>query len=121
MTRGRSCQRVFVGTEVEGEVARILDRGMIVNLSATVEGFVPLNQLGRASTTVRSVQGGRQGPTEVGIRHGRQKIILSIADIQRQRREPVEGIRGGACAQKVAKGRKTEKAEGHPRRRGREA
>jgi small subunit ribosomal protein S1 len=36
-----------VGTETDCQVARILDRGMIVNLSETVEGFIPLNQLGQ--------------------------------------------------------------------------
>ena len=37
-----------VGTEIaECEVARILDRGVIVNLTSDVEGFIPLNQLGQ--------------------------------------------------------------------------
>jgi small subunit ribosomal protein S1 len=36
-----------VGTEISDvEVARILDRGIIVNLTDDVEGFIPLNQLG---------------------------------------------------------------------------
>jgi small subunit ribosomal protein S1 len=37
-----------VGTEVaECEVARILDRGIVVNLTEDIEGFIPLNQLGQ--------------------------------------------------------------------------
>lgn len=34
------------GTEVEGEVSQILDRGVVVNLDQDIEGFVPLSQLG---------------------------------------------------------------------------
>ena len=34
------------GTEVEGEVTQILDRGVVVNLDQDIEGFVPLSQLG---------------------------------------------------------------------------
>ena len=34
------------GTEVEGEVTQILDRGVVVNLEQDIEGFVPLSQLG---------------------------------------------------------------------------
>jgi small subunit ribosomal protein S1 len=33
----------------ECTVARLLDRGMVVNLSADVEGFIPLNQLGQSA------------------------------------------------------------------------
>jgi len=35
-----------VGTELTCKVARILDRGIIVDLSEDVEGFIPLNQIG---------------------------------------------------------------------------
>ncbi len=34
------------GTEVQGEVAQLLDRGVVVNLDQDIEGFVPLSQLG---------------------------------------------------------------------------
>lgn len=39
-------KKYVVGTEVECEVARILDRGVVVNLSNEVEGFIPLKELG---------------------------------------------------------------------------
>ncbi|KMQ52561.1 30S ribosomal protein S1p [Chitinispirillum alkaliphilum] len=40
-------QEFTVGTEIpECEVVRILDRGMIVNVNPSVEGFIALNQLG---------------------------------------------------------------------------
>lgn len=35
-----------VGTAADCTTARILDRGLVVDLSAEVEGFIPLNQLG---------------------------------------------------------------------------
>jgi small subunit ribosomal protein S1 len=36
-----------VNTETMGNIARLLDRGVIVNLPGDVEGFVPTNQLGK--------------------------------------------------------------------------
>jgi small subunit ribosomal protein S1 len=36
-----------VNTETIGNIARLLDRGVIVNLVGDVEGFVPTNQLGK--------------------------------------------------------------------------
>jgi small subunit ribosomal protein S1 len=44
---GELATKYGVGTEVDCEVARILDRGIIVVLSADIEGFIPLNQFGR--------------------------------------------------------------------------
>ena len=34
------------GTEVEGKVVRVIDRGVVVDLGEDLEGFVPLSQLG---------------------------------------------------------------------------
>jgi small subunit ribosomal protein S1 len=71
-----------VGTETECEVARILDRGMIVNLSPTVEGFIPLNQLGQSAGHPSEIyKMGDKVPAEVVEfdLEGR-KIILSIAE-----------------------------------------
>jgi small subunit ribosomal protein S1 len=36
-----------VGTNVQGKILRLLERGVIVDLPGDVEGFVPLTQLGR--------------------------------------------------------------------------
>jgi small subunit ribosomal protein S1 len=71
-----------VGTEAECEVARILDRGMIVNLSETVEGFIPLNQLGQAVNHPSEIyKVGDKAPAEVVEfdMEGR-KIIMSISE-----------------------------------------
>ena len=40
-------EQFIVGTEVECEIARILDRGLVVNLTQDVEGFIPLKELGQ--------------------------------------------------------------------------
>ncbi|MGE5671979.1 MAG: 30S ribosomal protein S1 [Fibrobacterota bacterium] len=72
-----------VGTEVtECEVARILDRGVVVNLSADVEGFIPLNQLGQdCNQPARIYKIGDKTPGKVieFDLEGR-KIVLSITE-----------------------------------------
>jgi len=72
-----------VGTEVaECEVARILDRGVVVNLSADVEGFIPLNQLGQdCNQPARIYKVGDKTPGKVieFDLEGR-KIVLSISE-----------------------------------------
>jgi small subunit ribosomal protein S1 len=78
-----------VGTEAEAEVARILDRGMIVNLSETVEGFIPLNQLGQSVNHPSEVyKVGDKAPVEVVEfdMEGR-KIILSISEYFKDKEE----------------------------------
>jgi small subunit ribosomal protein S1 len=40
-------EQFVVGSDVECEIARILDRGLIVNLTPDVEGFTPLKELGQ--------------------------------------------------------------------------
>ena len=44
---GELAERFAVGTEIESDVARILDRGVVVNLAEDIEGFVPIRELGR--------------------------------------------------------------------------
>ncbi|MDP2471448.1 MAG: 30S ribosomal protein S1 [Candidatus Palauibacterales bacterium] len=39
-------QRFEPGTETEGQVVRLLDKGLVVDLGDDVEGFVPISQLG---------------------------------------------------------------------------
>lgn len=72
-----------VGTEIsECEIARILDRGIVVNLSAEVEGFIPLNQLGQdVNQPSRIYKIGDKTPGKVieFDLEGR-KIVLSIIE-----------------------------------------
>jgi len=73
----------LVGTDVaECEIARILDRGVVVNCTADVEGFIPLNQLGQdVSHPSRIYKVGDKTPAKVieFDLEGR-KIVLSVAD-----------------------------------------
>jgi small subunit ribosomal protein S1 len=73
-----------VGTEITAcEVARILDRGLVVNLGNDVEGFIPLNQLGRESVSHPSqiYKVGDQIPAEiVEFDLESRKIVLSVAE-----------------------------------------
>ncbi len=71
-----------VGTEVECEIARLLDRGMIVNLSSEVEGFIPLNQLGQNVNHPSNIyKVGDKTPAEVSeFDLESRKIILSVED-----------------------------------------
>ena len=39
-------QRLPEGTEIHGRVVRLLERGVVVDLGDSIEGFVPLSQLG---------------------------------------------------------------------------
>lgn len=41
-------ERFRVGNEKKGKIVRLLDRGVVVDLDGEVEGFVPLNQLGKS-------------------------------------------------------------------------
>ncbi|MBN1306610.1 MAG: 30S ribosomal protein S1 [Chitinispirillaceae bacterium] len=73
----------LVGRDVaECEVARILDRGIVVNCSADVEGFIPLNQLGQeTSHPSRIYKVGDITPAKVieFDLEGR-KIVLSVTE-----------------------------------------
>ncbi|MBN1575144.1 MAG: 30S ribosomal protein S1 [Chitinispirillaceae bacterium] len=73
----------LVGTDVaECEVARLLDRGIVVNCSADVEGFIPLNQLGQeTSHPSRIYKVGDTTPAKVieFDLEGR-KIVLSVTE-----------------------------------------
>jgi small subunit ribosomal protein S1 len=73
----------LVGTEIaECEIARILDRGVVVNLSADIEGFIPLNQLGQdVNQPSRIYKVGDKTPAKVVEfdLEGR-KIVLSVAE-----------------------------------------
>jgi small subunit ribosomal protein S1 len=78
-----------VGTENECEIARILDRGMIVNLTPDVEGFIPLNQLGQNLNHPSEVyKVGNKVPTKVTeFDLESRKIILSIVDFFKDKDE----------------------------------
>jgi len=69
-----------VNTETIGNIARLLDRGVIVNLVGDVEGFVPTNQLGKPvmKKPAESFDEGDDIPLRViEFDSGNRRIVLS--------------------------------------------
>jgi len=79
---GELARQYAVGTEVECEVARILDRGLVVNLSPELEGFIPLNQFGRDARHTSDIYsvGDRTPAKVIEFDIDGRKIVLSIAE-----------------------------------------
>ncbi|MBD3418746.1 MAG: 30S ribosomal protein S1 [Chitinivibrionales bacterium] len=71
-----------VGTETECEIARILDRGLIVNLAEDVEGFVPLAKLAQQLQHPADVYkvGDSVPATVIEFDTEGKKIVLSIEE-----------------------------------------
>jgi small subunit ribosomal protein S1 len=114
-----------LGTEItECDIARILDRGMVVNLSSDVEGFIPLNQLGQTTNhPSRIYKVGDKVPAEVieFDLEGR-KIVLSIDEYFKDKQDalkehcaafPVKAAVEGKPA-KSGKGKKADATEEKP-------
>lgn len=110
-----------VGTEIEeAEVARILDRGLVVNLSNEIEGFIPLNQLGQeVNQPSRIYKVGDKTPGKVieFDLEGR-KIVLSISEYFKDKDENLFKeylakfpIKPAETKTSKGKGKKTEESE----------
>ncbi len=70
-----------VNTETMGTIARMLDRGVIVNLVGDVEGFVPTNQLGKSDLKkpADAFSEGEEIPLKViEFDSGNRRIVLSV-------------------------------------------
>jgi len=70
-----------VNTETMGTIARLLDRGVIVNLPSDVEGFVPANQLGK--TDIKKPAEAFSEGDEIPLRviefdSNNRRIVLSV-------------------------------------------
>jgi small subunit ribosomal protein S1 len=68
------------GSEIDGSIAKILDKGLVVNLPRDVEGFVPISQLNEPIRKIHEVfSEGETIPLKV-IRFDRQnrRIVLSV-------------------------------------------
>ncbi|MBD3345387.1 MAG: 30S ribosomal protein S1 [Chitinivibrionales bacterium] len=75
-------QQFAMGTETECVVARILDRGLVVDLSDDVEGFIPLAQLGQdLSHPSEAYKAGDTIPAKViEFDSDAKKINLSVSE-----------------------------------------
>jgi small subunit ribosomal protein S1 len=75
-------QRFEPGTETEGHVVRLLDKGLVVDLGDDVEGFVPISQLGTdeelADPAERFVEGDRLELKVLESDPINRRIVLSV-------------------------------------------
>ena len=105
-----------VGTEIaKCEVARILDRGVVVNIGNDVEGFIPLNQVGREAVNhpSRLYKVGDVIPAEVvEFDLESRKIVLSVEEYFKDKKDesaafeaafPLKPAEGKAPAKSRAK------------------
>lgn len=70
-----------VGTETEGAISRLLDRGVVVDLGNDVEGFVPVSQLGLQDLSKPSsaFEVGERLPLQViDVDPKNRRIVLSV-------------------------------------------
>jgi len=81
-----------VGTNTKGKVVRLIDKGVIVELPSSVEGFVPNSQLGRdeeGSIRKRLNQGDPLDLVVVEFEKVAKRIVLSATEA-RKRKEDTE-------------------------------
>lgn len=87
------------GTEVEGEVTQILDRGVVVNLDQDIEGFVPLSQLGwdELQSPDKVMRAGDRIPLRViEVVPSSRRILLSVTSYFNGRsQEELRAFRAG--------------------------
>ncbi|MEW5994199.1 MAG: S1 RNA-binding domain-containing protein, partial [Candidatus Zixiibacteriota bacterium] len=81
-------KKFAVGTECLGSVAKVLDRGVVVDLDGDIEGFVPATQLGRKDLTDPTgvFNEGDQLPLQViEFDRNQHKIVLSVSAYYKKR------------------------------------
>jgi small subunit ribosomal protein S1 len=77
-----------VGTETNGSISRILERGVVVSLENDVDGFVPLSQLGIDGLQLprQAFEAGQQIPLKViEFDEDQKKIVLSVIEFLRDK------------------------------------
>ena len=77
-----------VGTESKGRVARMLERGVVVNLENDVDGFVPLSQLGidELENSRQAFELGQEIPLKViEFDEDQKKVVLSVIEYLRDK------------------------------------
>ncbi len=75
---GKLEEKYAIGTDTEGEIARLLDRGVIVTLDDDVEGFVPMGKL-----AINNIEK-PQDAFKVG-----EKIMLKVIEFEQEERKIV--------------------------------
>ncbi len=81
-------KKYAVGTDCLGTITKVMDRGVVVDLDNTVEGFIPTAQLGNKDLTDPTgvFKEGEQIPLQViEFERHQHKIVLSVSAYYRKR------------------------------------
>ena len=81
-----------VGTDVEGKIVRIIEKGVIVELPLGVDGFVPLSQLSQTpiKNLAEAFQVGDTLPmTVIEFDGENKKIVLSVVEYLRGKEQKI--------------------------------
>jgi len=81
-------KKLAVGTECLGDIVKVLDRGVVVDLGDNVEGFVPTSQLGAKdlSDPTGVFKEGEQLPLQViEFDQNQHKVVLSVIAYYKKR------------------------------------
>ncbi|MDX1622519.1 MAG: 30S ribosomal protein S1 [Gemmatimonadota bacterium] len=77
-------EKYAVGVETEGEIIRLLDKGVVVDLEGEVEGFVPISQLGYRNLDAPSDKFDEGDTLVLKVIESdpeNRRIVLSVIDI----------------------------------------
>jgi len=84
-----------VGTELPGKVARLMDKGVVVDIGNDIEGFVPLSHLNLTGTQVNSSadvawEGMQMNVRILEVDPIHRRIVLGVVDIPAGQERPAE-------------------------------
>jgi small subunit ribosomal protein S1 len=103
-----------VGTEVECTVARILDRGVVVELSDEVEGFIPLNQVGIDTEHPSNVYnaGDKIPASVIEFDLEGRRIVLSVSEYFKDKADKLKEFQAQFASRPKAEKPEAEASEG---------
>jgi small subunit ribosomal protein S1 len=84
-----------VGTELPGKVARLMDKGVVVDIGNDIEGFVPISHLNMTGTQVESPadvawEGMAMNIRILEVDPIHRRIVLGVVDIPAGQERPAE-------------------------------
>jgi small subunit ribosomal protein S1 len=83
-----------VGTELEGRVVRLMDKGVVVDIGNDIEGFVPISQLNFGNPVENpadiSWEGQRAGVRVLEVDPIQRRIVLAVTNIPDGQEKPAE-------------------------------
>ena len=84
-----------VGTELPGKVARLMDKGVVVDVGNDIEGFVPISHLNVTGTEVQSPadvawEGQAMNVRILEVDPIHRRIVLGVVDIPEGQERPAE-------------------------------